>query len=185
MESSENEGGAGAEKHEKPGEDQPVQIDISALIKQFEQKTPLEHLRILAPELPDDQLAGLFAGLGMNLGIPMPDWAIAASKQFWKYFVGADFDPFKSPQHAGVLVGLAEQMMAISPQPEPQQFGTWIKPLLAWFLEESSKDAQKLTPADAAKFHTGRAKSAAVVAALEMEESLQCEHKDFKSWSQS
>ena len=141
----------------------PTPPDISGGLEQFEGQTPLQIARALVPNLPDDQLAGFLIGLGLNLEVPVPEWAKAASEQFWKYFVGTNFDPLNSPQHAGILFGLAEGMATSPPLQEPNSYVIWLKNALAFFIDAGSKEAQKFPPQEAAKFFIGRAKSAAVV----------------------
>jgi hypothetical protein len=144
-----------------------IAIDIAKGIEQFEGKTPVEVARMFAPNIETKFLAGLLIGLGLDLGIPLPDWAKSASVQFWKYFVGMGLDPLNSPKDAGVLIGLIE---GIAKQHPPEQstneHENWIKNILPMLFEATNKEVQNLSVEATASFYSGRAKSGKIVQKL-------------------
>ena len=66
--------------------------------------------------------AGTFSGLGLDLGVPVPEWAKAASKEFWKG-MGFDFlTVFKSHiWQIGKLVGLVDHAHKNDKPSKPEQ----------------------------------------------------------------
>jgi hypothetical protein len=138
-------------------------IDVTVGLEQFEGKTPTEVIKMLFPNLKNELLAGLLFGFGLDLGIPLPDWAKSASVQFWKYFVGTGFHPLRSSKDTGVLIGLMEGIAKHRPFDQSNQYETWIKNLLPMFFEAANKQVQNLSVEEAAKFYSGRARSGKVV----------------------
>lgn len=107
-------------------------------------------------------LAGFFAGIGIDLGEPVPEWAKQASKRFWDAtamsFAGktpADL----TPEEVGKLVGLWET----TPQDEAvQSVASQFLQAMDSFCQSIKKAINDDPPEVARDFHSGRAKAVKV-----------------------
>ena len=142
-----------------------VTFDLARGLEQLEGRTPTEVMQALVPNIKIEIIAGLLIGVGVDLGIVLPDWAKEASVQFWKYFVGKDFDPLHAPKDLGVLIGLIEGIAKRWPSENTGANGyeSWIRSLLPAFLDSVRKGEQDLSPEEAAAYYSGRARSVVVV----------------------
>lgn len=104
-------------------------------------------------------LAGLLAGIGVDFGEPLPEWAKQASKRFWNAtdlsFVGKP-SPEATPEDFGKLIGCCETMLK-------DGAGAIIPPQFSRAFEalcQHAKSAINDDPPEVARdFHNGRTKA--------------------------
>jgi len=136
---------------------------LPADLEQFEGKTPLQIIKMIVPNVKDEPFAAVCSGFGLDLGIAIPEWARRASGQFWKYFVGTDFDPMYDPEDLGILVGLIDGVTKAQLLDQDNKFKPWIENLLPVFLDTTNNEVKNSPAGEAAKYYSGRAKSYKIV----------------------
>jgi hypothetical protein len=114
-----------------------------------------------------ERFAGVFSVFGLDFGLPIPEFAKQASKQFWKNYVGNDFNPKESVEDFGVLSRLIEffskELAPLTPKTEIQKTAMTISQPILNLSGEATRD---LPPEDAVKFHKGRVRGDIVIEKL-------------------
>lgn len=137
-----------------------TRIETPAGLELFSETTPAEMLKGVFPE-GFDAVAGFASGLGIDYGIEIPEWAKQASRQFFKYFFGADFQPLETFYDMGMIAGLIELRIKHPIPPRFSKVSGFIKmfPILLPLLETKVRGA---SPQETADFYTGRARAGMV-----------------------
>jgi hypothetical protein len=136
------------------------EIQLPEPLKQFDGKTPREFFlgQGVTPQQIDGA-AGMVHGFVGDFGIPIPNFAKEASKQFWKNFLGKDFNPQTSVENAGVVSRLLE-LIGISSASRPQSpLEKKIIPAAEPLSDILQNEARKLTTVETAEFYAGRARA--------------------------
>jgi hypothetical protein len=145
---------------EKPPSSPDTASDIPEPLKQFEGKTARElFLGNGATSQQADGMGGLVYGFIGEFGIPIPDFAKQASKQFWKNYLGKDFNPQENIKDAGAVSRLLELMGGdcnVKPESKLAKKVLSAAIPMAGFLE---KEARALSAVETAKFYAGRARA--------------------------
>jgi hypothetical protein len=132
--------------------------ELPKYLQQFEGTTPTQIVETLFPRANIEAIAPVFCGLGFDLGIPVPEWAKKASKQFWKYFFGNKFDANLTSDF-GVLAGMVDHL-PVGKEPSPENP---FMNLLPAMMEQFEKQIRTLSPKETADYYVGRAKADGVI----------------------
>lgn len=131
---------------------------IPEALKPFEGKTARE--LFLGHGAKPEQLAGtagMLYGFMGDMGVPIPDFAKEASKQFWKNFLRKGFDAEENVRDAGVVSRLLE-LVAGGEITEPQsKLEQKVIPAAQPMADILERGARKLSPEQTAEFYAGRA----------------------------
>jgi hypothetical protein len=135
--------------------------EVPAELKQFEGKTPAQMFRSLFPNVNIEGFTGILCGLvGMDTGIPIPTWAVKASKQFWKYYFGKEMDMMNSIEDQGAFARMMEEISkeicGEPPTEKNKQLEFVVRKFGNPFLNLIAKDAHSKSPEETAKFYKGR-----------------------------
>lgn len=154
----------------KPGPETNQDEEIHVSLKQFEGKSPAQFFGEYLSPGQLEALAGIMFGL-VDIGVPIPEWAKRASRQFWKFYVRRQLDPMQSAEDAGVIHRVIEHF---AQQPAPQPQSTLEKRIMLAAMpaakpgsEEMQKAALLLPPEEAAKFFAGRARAEKIIEKLQ------------------
>lgn len=91
-----------------------------SFLKPFVGKTPAQFLGKYYSQKKVEAAAGIMSGLVPDFGVPVPDWAREASKQFWKYYgFPKNCNPLESARDLGLMIGMLEHWMK-HPEPAPK-----------------------------------------------------------------
>lgn len=109
-------------------------------------------------EVELERRAGFLSGLGVDLGVVVPDWAREASKRFFAG-MGIELATEQNPKEFGKMLGLMERAKA---ENYSAQF-PWLDSLIEWLRAEGAK----AEPEQAKAFFAGRAAALAIVSRVE------------------
>jgi len=135
-------------------------IEIPPALKQFDGKTPRElFLGHGVTQQQVESTAAMVHGFIGDFGIPIPDFAKKASKQFWKNFLGKRFDPQTDIENAGVISRLLELMGMDAKAWSHSTLGKKVMPAAKPLADTMQNVALTLSTENTAKFFAGRARA--------------------------
>jgi hypothetical protein len=136
--------------------------EIPQEIKNLDGKTPSQIIKALLPNAKIEPLAGLMYGVGIDLEIPIPEFAKNASKQFWKYYFGESINTFESLEDQGAFARLLELIhkdISAETATAGQDAFSWknlIQKYGRLFATQIEKEARGKHPIETAEFFEGR-----------------------------
>jgi hypothetical protein len=147
-----------ASESEKSSSSPDVAFVVPEQLKQFEGKTARElFLGHGATTQQVDGTGGLVYGFIGEIGIPIPEFAKRASRQFWKNYLGKDFNPQENFKDAGVVSRLLELIGGDSNLKPESKLGKKVLPAAIPMAGILEKIARNESAGETAKFYAGRA----------------------------
>jgi len=140
---------------------QPSQGDnLSAYLKRFEGKTPRQFVEEMFPNGNPEAIMGHLSGLGLDFGVPIPQWAKAASNQFWQYYFRKKkpLDVTNSIEDKGAMASFMEDVIkeVSAKEPVPHPVDAMIRNIGSEMISAMEKDAREKNRQDTANFYIGR-----------------------------
>lgn len=134
-------------------------------LNRLKDSSPEEILQAILPQASLPKLVGLLSGTGFPVSLPdLPDWAKNASARFWQNYFGPHkpFSPETIPD-TGMFLAVMEEVGKSAPPPDHPPSSVVIKDFIPFIIEALHKEAQALSPQQAANFYKWRAKGSQVV----------------------
>lgn len=139
-------------------------IDIPHSLKMLEGKTPAQVIEAIGiPVNAIEPVMGLMSGIVPIMGAQLPKFAICASKQLWKNYIGKDYNLTDSIEGVGLFSKIIELILEdsefISKNENGQKISIYIKPI----ADVLAMMAQSLSDEERVKFYTGRVRAIKVI----------------------
>lgn len=148
--------------------DEDIPLDqIPAELQIFAGKTPAQMFACSYTPEQVEKLAAMMVGIGFDIGIPLPEFARAASKQFWKYYFGNNFNPNNSIKDFGQMTKLFDLANELPKSGEKKPFDELLLKALPVFVQMITKGIEGLPDEEKANYFAGRAKGKRVIEKLD------------------